>query len=81
MGLDALVRKYRLGGWIATALVVAWPVLAHNGYWFRENHRTVLRQAYENNSFQELAEIGAELKRRSNPPIQLLSLVQSLNCY
>lgn len=67
VGLDALVRKYRLGGWIATALVVAWPVLAHNGYWFRENHRTVLRQAYENNSFQELAEIGAELKRRSNP--------------
>ena len=67
MGCDALVRKYGNTGWIATALVVLWPVLAHNGYWFRENYRTVLRRAYDNNPFQEMAQIGAELKKRSAP--------------
>jgi len=67
MGLDAMLRKYGSMGWIATALVVLWPVLAHNGYWFWENHRSVLWRAYSNNSFQEMAELGAALKKRSAP--------------
>ncbi len=67
MGLDSLLRKYGSTGWFATALVVLWPVLALNGYWFWENHRTTLWRAYSSNSFQEMAEIGAELKKRSSP--------------
>ncbi|MBC7777079.1 MAG: glycosyltransferase family 39 protein [Phycisphaerae bacterium] len=67
VGLDTLLRKYGSAGWIAAAIVVLWPVLAHNGYWFYENHRAVLWRAYGSNSFQEMAEIGAELKKRSSP--------------
>jgi hypothetical protein len=67
MGLDFILHKYGSSGWIATALVVAWPVLGNHGYWFWENHRTTLRRAYDNNSFQEMAEIGREPKKRSNP--------------
>ncbi len=67
IGLDALVRKYGLSGWMVTALVILWPVLAHSGYWFWENHRSTLWRAYDNNSFSEMAQIGAELKKRSNP--------------
>ena len=67
MGLDTLLRKYGPKGWVATALVVLWPVLAHNGYWFWKDQRSVLWGAYKNNSFQEMAEIGRELKKRSAP--------------
>lgn len=66
-GLEGLVRKYGAGGWAAVALVFAWPVLANNGYWFRDTYRSVLWKAYDNNPFQEMAEIGAELKKRSAP--------------
>jgi hypothetical protein len=65
MGLDHMLNKYGSSGWIATALMVAWPVLGNHGYWFWEDHRTTLRRAYDNNSFQEMAEIGRELKKRS----------------
>jgi len=67
IGLDAMLRKYGSMGWVATALVVLWPVLAHSGYWFWKDHRSVLWGAYANNSFQEMAEIGRELKKRSAP--------------
>jgi hypothetical protein len=65
--LENLVHKYGTSGWLTVALVIAWPVLAHRGYWFSENHRTILRRAYDNNPFQEMAAIGAELKKRSAP--------------
>jgi hypothetical protein len=66
-GLSNLVGKYGKSGWVATAVVVAWPVLAQLGYWFWENDRSILRRAYDNNPFQEMAEIGAELKKRCAP--------------
>lgn len=67
IGLEALVRKYGTAGWVATALVLLWPVLAHSGYWFREDYRTIIRRAYDNNPFTEMATIGAELKKRCAP--------------
>ncbi|MFN0216088.1 MAG: ArnT family glycosyltransferase [Saprospiraceae bacterium] len=66
-GLDVLLRKYGKGAWIVAALAVLWPLLAHHGYWFWENHRATQWRAYGNNPFQEMAEIGAELKKRSAP--------------
>jgi len=67
VGLNTMLSKYGKPGWVAVALVVLWPVLAHNGYWFRADHRTILRRAYDNNPFHEMAQIGAALKKRSVP--------------
>ncbi|MDO8366834.1 MAG: glycosyltransferase family 39 protein [Saprospiraceae bacterium] len=67
LGLETLVRKYGRPGWIVASVVLIWPILAHNGYWFREDDRTILRRAYDNNPFHEMAQIGAELKKRSAP--------------
>ena len=68
LGLDFMLRKYgSRTGWMFTVLVVWWPVLAHAGYWFWEDHRTILRRAYDNNPFQEMAQIGDTLKKRCSP--------------
>jgi 4-amino-4-deoxy-L-arabinose transferase-like glycosyltransferase len=66
-GLEALVRRSGTVGWAATALVLAWPVLAHSAYWLSEDDRTTIRRVYDNNPFTEMAVIGAELKKRSAP--------------
>lgn len=68
LALDVVHKKYgKYGFWLSCTLVFLWPVLAHRGYWFQEDHRTILRRAYDNNPFQEMANISAELKKRCAP--------------
>lgn len=67
VGLDALVRRFGTAGWLAAGLVVISPLLLHLGYWVRDDFRTIMRYAYGNDPFTEMAAIGKELKKRCGP--------------